>query len=379
MPGAVHAPAILDWLGDAVLSSDRTEQAARATTIKKVQARYDQIEARVGTMYMDKLDERITQEFFDNQAATLRREQDGLLGKIQSIQKAALAPVDDAIDMLRLTSRASELFLQQPGSEQRRLLQTVVEKAAWKDGALQPALFEPFEILRHSNQKSYRKEKENGGSGRDLCAAAPAKGAETRCFPRPGKAYSAEQKASMLAAAKRARSRAIYPALMLALNTGERDSEIRNLQWERMDLAKAVLTVSDSKTEAGEGRTIPLYSALLDAMIEYAKWYTKRFGTIQPNWYVFPFGKPRPNDPTRPMITLKTSWDNVRKNAGVSGRWHDNRHTLITDLAESGAGDETIRAIAGHVSPRMLKHYSHIRMEAKRKALAAIVPKPLIK
>jgi hypothetical protein len=77
------------------------------------------------------------------------------------------------------------------------------------------------------------------------------------------------------------------------------------------------------------------------------------------------------------MVTLKTSWSNVRKNAGVSGRWHDNCHTLITDLAESGAGEETIQDIAGHVSKRMLKHYSLIRMEAKRKALEAIVPKPL--
>ena len=138
------------------------------TTVKKLQARHDQIEARVGIMYMDKLDGRITQEFFDKQAATLRREQDGLLRKIQDIQKAAPAPVDQAIDMLRLTSRASELFLQQPASEQRRLLQTVLEKAAWKDGALQTALFEPFEILRHSNQESYRKEKEKAGSGREL-------------------------------------------------------------------------------------------------------------------------------------------------------------------------------------------------------------------
>lgn len=68
--------------------------------------------------------------------------------------------MDQAIDMLRLTSRASELFLQQPGAEQRRLLQTVLEKVAWKDGGLQTALFEPFEILRHSNQENYRKEME---------------------------------------------------------------------------------------------------------------------------------------------------------------------------------------------------------------------------
>jgi hypothetical protein len=51
---------------------------------------------------------------------------------------------------------------------------------------------------------------------------------------------------------------------------------------------------------------------------------------------------------------------------------HDNRHTLITELAESGAGDETIMEIAGHVSRQMLSRYSHIRMEAKRKALAEV-------
>ena len=160
--------AILDWLGDAVLTSDRTEQATRAETIKNLQARYDQIESRIGTMYMDKLDGRITQEFFDKQAAVWRREQNGLLRKIEDIQKAAPVPVDQAIDMLRLTSRASELFLQQPADEQRQLLQTVVEKASWKDGSLQTLLFEPFEILRHSNQESYRKEKEKAGSGREL-------------------------------------------------------------------------------------------------------------------------------------------------------------------------------------------------------------------
>src|ERR1022692_164346 len=117
-----------------------------------------------------------------------------------------------------------------------------------------------------------------------------------------------------------ARSRAIYPALSLGLYGGMRDGEIRGLQWERTDLSSAILTVGDSKTEAGEGRTIPLNSALLEVMVEYAKWYTKRFGTIQPEWYVFPFGSPSPKDPTRPMVTLKTSWNNVRKKAGVTGR-----------------------------------------------------------
>jgi hypothetical protein len=100
-------------------------------------------------------------------------------------------------------------------------------------------------------------------------------------------------------------------------------------------------------------------------LTEYVAWYTDRFGEIRPEWYVFPFGKQRPSDPTHHVTTLKTAWTNVRDNAKVTGRLHDNRHTLITELAESGAGDQTIMDIAGHVSKQMLKHYSHIRMEAK--------------
>jgi uncharacterized hydantoinase/oxoprolinase family protein len=42
-------------------------------------------------------------------------------------------------------------------------------------------------------------------------------------------------------------------------------------------------------------------------------------------------------------------------------------------LAESGAGDETIMAIAGHVDRQMLRRYSHIRMKAKREALESVV------
>ena len=190
-----------------------------------------------------------------------------------------------------------------------------------------------------------------------------------------GKAYTAEEKERMLAQAANARSPHIYLALTLALNAGVRDAELRGLTWAQIKFAKGYLVVGQSKTEAGEGRTIPLNSSLLPVLREYAVWYREKFGEPRPEWYVFPFGRPRPSDPTRPITTFKTAWKNVRKNAKVTGRWHDNRHTLITDLAESGAGDQTIMDIAGHVSKRMLRHYSHIRMEAKRTALESIVKK----
>jgi hypothetical protein len=42
-----------------------------------------------------------------------------------------------------------------------------------------------------------------------------------------------------------------------------------------------------------------------------------------------------------------------------------NPHPLVTELAESGLGDQTILEIVGHVSHKMLARYSHIRIEAK--------------
>jgi integrase len=57
----------------------------------------------------------------------------------------------------------------------------------------------------------------------------------------------------------------------------------------------------------------------------------------------------------------------------VGLRFHDMRHLCITELAERGAPDQTIMALAGHVSRRMLEHYSHIRMTAKREAVDSLV------
>jgi integrase len=53
-------------------------------------------------------------------------------------------------------------------------------------------------------------------------------------------------------------------------------------------------------------------------------------------------------------------------------RFHDLRHTAISALGEAGVPDRVIMDIAGHVSPRMLRRYSHIQLEAKRVAIQAL-------
>ena len=63
----------------------------------------------------------------------------------------------------------------------------------------------------------------------------------------------------------------------------------------------------------------------------------------------------------------------MTKAPGLAGFcFHDLRHQAVTELSESGASDATIMAIAGHMSRRMMEHYSHVRMAAKREALEGL-------
>jgi integrase len=192
-----------------------------------------------------------------------------------------------------------------------------------------------------------------------------------------GKAYEPEETQKMGQLARKSHSPHIHLALTMALNAGMRDAEIKALTWSQIHLDKGYLQVGESKTVAGEGRTIPINSVLRQAIDEYSVAYRKKFQEIRPGWYVFPFGRPRPWDPTRHVTTLKTAWKNIRKAAKVTGRWHDHRHTLITQLAEGGTGEETIRQIVGHVSKEVLRDYLHVRMKAKRDALESIVTPPI--
>ena len=74
-----------------------------------------------------------------------------------------------------------------------------------------------------------------------------------------------------------------------------------------------------------------------------------------------------------PVKGWRTAWRKLTRAAELpSLRFHDLRHHSITRLGEAGVPEQTLMAIAGHLSRRMLEHYSHIRIEAKRAAVAAL-------
>ena len=216
-----------------------------------------------------------------------------------------------------------------------------------------------------------------------------------------GRALLEEQKLRLLrVAGSRPEWQGAYCAAVLALNTTMRGCELKGLRWSDIDLLDLTVTVRRSKTDAGE-RVIPSNANAMSAVLELYQ-RAKRFGTSEPMNYVFPACENGRIDAGRPQTSWRTAWRNLTRaiecpacgqlqNPGIiclnpeckgdidgvrsstAGlRFHDLRHHAITELAESQASDQTVMAIWGHVSPKMLAHYSHVRLQAKRNALEAL-------
>ena len=192
-----------------------------------------------------------------------------------------------------------------------------------------------------------------------------------------GRALSPEEEERLLSVLNSTKSELGQTFVRTALLTGMRYSEILELTWDRVDVAKRIVTVGRAKTAAGTGRQIPMNNDLYVIMQTHADWYTGKFGECRSEWYLFPFGSPTPIDPARSATTMKTFWGTVRQRGGVQCRFHDLRHTVATKLAEAGVSEGTMKALLGHMSRAMLERYSHIRLAAKREAVECLLNSPI--
>jgi integrase len=218
---------------------------------------------------------------------------------------------------------------------------------------------------------------------------------------RVGRALTAEEKQTLKqVAAEKPEWQNARLAKTLALNTTMRSCELKGLRWRDVDFMERTINIWQSKTDAGY-RLIPLNTEAWNAILElYHR--SRALGGSEPAHFVFPACGNGKVDPSNPQKSWRSAWRSLTRaikcnecgklqgpgkacrnkdcradlgsmQSPLAGlRFHDLRHHAITELAESSASDSTIMAIAGHVSREMLEHYSHIRLEAKRRAVEAL-------
>ncbi len=160
----------------------------------------------------------------------------------------------------------------------------------------------------------------------------------------------------------------VYCAAILAANTSMRGVEVKHVRRRDFDSDKRIVHIRTSKNETSK-RVIPLNDSAFEAVQRMVK-RSDTLGHSAPEHYLWCASQHHKVDPSKPAHKWDTAWRALRDAAGLPGlRFHDLRHTVVTRLLEAGEPDHVVESITGHLSRRMLEHYSHIRLNAKKAAL----------
>ena len=139
-----------------------------------------------------------------------------------------------------------------------------------------------------------------------------------------------------------------WPAVMLALHTAMRRSELLRLRWDDIDMEARLAHLRDSKN--GEPRAVPLTSKALLVIKSLSSNHD----------YLLPVSD----------NALRQSWERLVKRAGIKDfRFHDFRHEAISRFFEMGLSMPEVAIISGHKDPRMLFRYTHLKPEEVQQKL----------
>jgi hypothetical protein len=152
---------VLGWVREALRASHEDERKFHEEAITRLRTESDRLQRRLDAMYVDKLDGKIDETFFERKAAEWRAEQCRLLRSIEARQAANQTYLEEGVALLELAGRAGELFRKQGPREQRRLLDFLLSNCTWKDGQLSVSFRQPFDLIADT-AKILRREKAAG-------------------------------------------------------------------------------------------------------------------------------------------------------------------------------------------------------------------------
>lgn len=163
-------------------------------------------------------------------------------------------------------------------------------------------------------------------------------------------------------------------ASQITANSTVSGCELRHLRLKHLllDHSPPILHVPEMVKNDHRIRSVPLNEPALNAIRCLAALAATR-GSKLPEHHLIPFrikkGSYDPEKPASPYF-IRSSFRSVARSCGLNWVTPSTfRHQAITKLLESGAPDETVRALAGHVSEKAMRYYSHIRIEAKEQAI----------
>lgn len=138
---------VVETIREALLSSYQDKKEYHDRQISSLNAQYTTLQHRIDQIYIDKLDGKVSEEFYAEKIKEWRAEQENIRLNIEKHENADANYFAQGVHILELAQKAYSLYLKQEPAEKRKLLNYVLSNCTFIDGSLYPVYRKPFDLL----------------------------------------------------------------------------------------------------------------------------------------------------------------------------------------------------------------------------------------
>ena len=145
---------------------------------------------------------------------------------------------------------------------------------------------------------------------------------------------------------------------VFSVATGLRQANVKNLEWQYVDLNRMHLWIPGSKHKNGKPHSVPLNEMALSVLRKLQGKHATRVFTFR----------------GEPIVQVSTlAWRKALERAGIADfRWHDLRHTFATWHRQAGTPTHELQRLGGWKTGAMVERYAHVAPEALQGAAARL-------
>jgi integrase len=208
------------------------------------------------------------------------------------------------------------------------------------------------------------------------CTNNPVRGVERNVEEKRKRYLSGDELARLTEALSKHPDQQAANIVRMLLLTGARKREVLSARWDQFDLNAGVWTKPSSETKQKREHVVPISAPVRQLLADIrASQADRKARPLSP--FVFP-GRLGAH-----LQDIKEDWAALCRSANItttkktakgrtivthSARIHDLRHTHASVLASAGFSLPMIGAVLGHSQASSTQRYSHLHLDAQRKA-----------
>jgi hypothetical protein len=144
----IHIPdSVLDSLQQAFREDQERSQVWRKQERERLQQRLASVRSRMDQAYLDRLDGKITEDFWQRKTAEWQQQEQQIVLAIAGLDGVGNDRLLSANRILELANKAHSLYVSQIPSGQAKLLKMVLSNCAIDAANLYPAYRKPFDLI----------------------------------------------------------------------------------------------------------------------------------------------------------------------------------------------------------------------------------------